>query len=574
MVPIYSFITKQKIIEVKSNTQTIFNVSELIESPIEHELLSFYSLTYYISTSNHSSTYDKYNFVKETQILTVEPSLNDWINFIFYFDGKTSGISTGFFLDNSKVTVRTCLFKCGQCMNEFNKCDNGTCKANFTLFEDSREKGCYPNDQNFPYYIYNKTTDFFEKCYPKCIFCSLMSNLSSDTSQNCKVCENGYLRSYTFMGNCYKVEYPYNTSEYFKIVNNINDESYSIVDSCYALNKIPINDTGECVDSCPKNTQFHTYYLNESLDFSQQEESFIGLLYPLNKEKTPQFLFNKVCYSNCPKLTYEDKNNSVCQCRYGWHYDPATGDKICYDEKDYCLSLDYYYHTDDKECVLSGCKENYFQINFECYKNECPENTKQISSDIKKCDSILKYCYIDENYKTQCRNRAYNGYNLKYDNTKTYFRNCNESLYYFNVTTYLYKNICYVDCPEETTKNDTNNRCSCNYYIYYVNEERTDYECLKETEKCWDKKRYNITDKKECVNTIEECTGEHYYIFNDECIPICPANSEVKSGTYGVCSCKYFYYTDNDFLVCFEDGKTCETENPGTGAVCAGDPEQ
>ena len=73
---------------------------------------------------------------------------------------------------------------------------------------------------------------------------------------------------------------------------------------------------------------------------------------------------------------------------YGWHYDPATGDKICYDEKDYCLSLDYYYHTDDKECVLSGCKENYFQINFECYKDECPENTKQISSGIK---NVIRY---------------------------------------------------------------------------------------------------------------------------------------------------------------------------------------
>ena len=111
------------------------------------------------------------------------------------------------------------------------------------------------------YYIYNKTTDYFEKCYPTCIFCSLERDLSSDISQNCKVCENGYLRSYTFMGNCYIIEYPHNTSKYS---NNIGDESYTIVDPCYALNKIPINDTGECVDSCHKNKVFHTYYLNEN----------------------------------------------------------------------------------------------------------------------------------------------------------------------------------------------------------------------------------------------------------------------------------------------------------------------
>ena len=48
----------------------------------------------------------------------------------------------------------------------------------------------------------------------------------------------------------------------------------------------------------------------------------------------------------------------------------STGDKLCYDEKDYCLSLDYYYHNDDKENVLNGCKYNYFLIYFECYKNE------------------------------------------------------------------------------------------------------------------------------------------------------------------------------------------------------------
>ena len=30
------------------------------------------------------------------------------------------------------------------------------------------------------------------------------------------------------------------------------------------------------------------------------------------------------------------------------------------------------------------------------------------------------------------------------------------------------------------------------YIYYYVNEERTDYECLKETEICWDKKNVLI----------------------------------------------------------------------------------
>ena len=61
--------------------------------------------------------------------------------------------------------------------------------------------------------------------------------------------------------------------------------------------------------------------MNEILDFSEQEESYIGLLYPVNKERTPHILFNNICYSYYPKFTYEDKDNYICKCKYGWHKD-------------------------------------------------------------------------------------------------------------------------------------------------------------------------------------------------------------------------------------------------------------
>ena len=557
---LFEFKTNSKILEVKSNTLTNFDVNELITSPTSHEHLSFDYLTYYISTKKYNSTYNKYSFNKDTQILRVEESLNDWISFYFYYNGQTSGLSTGFYLENAKVTIKTCLFKCGHCYSNFSECDYGTCKTNFSLYRSSDDKECYANDQNFPNYIYNETTNYFEQCYETCIFCSIQREYSSAISQNCKVCQEGYLKSYNFPGNCYPLDYPHNTSNYSKIISSI-DGSFEIVDSCFDLNKYKINDTGECIDSCPRQTVYHTYYFNESLDFSKQEESYIGLLWPLNKEKSPQFLFNKVCYSYCPKLTYEDKENYICKCKYGWHKDQVNNDNICYDEMDYCLSLEYYYHTDDKECVLNGCKEGYYQINFECYKDKCPDGSRQISSDAKKCESNLKYCYIDEHYQTQCSNSAYEGYNLKYDNTNLYFRWCNESEYYFNQKTYLYKNICYINCPEETTANDDNNRCSCKYHIYYVNEERADYECLNETEKCWDKRRYNISEMKECVNTKEECTNLGYKVFNDECLQACPIKDEIIQDENGICLCKYYYYNESEILTCFENGKNCESEN-------------
>ena len=40
--------------------------------------------------------------------------------------------------------------------------------------------------------------------------------------------------------------------------------------------------------------------------------------------------------------------------------------------------------------------------------------------------------------------------------------------FFFNIKTYLYRNICYETCPEETIKDDTNNKCTCKYYKIYL----------------------------------------------------------------------------------------------------------
>ena len=82
---------------------------------------------------------------------------------------------------------------------------------------------------------------------------------------------------------------------------------------------------------------------------------------------------------------------------------------------------------------------------------------------------------------------------------------------------------------------------------------------MKETEKCWDQKRYNITDRKECVNNIEECFRDEYKVFNDECLEMCPINTEENEQHF--CLCKNYYYNDSNFLTCFDDGVTCENEN-------------
>ena len=546
--------------EVISNTQSIFNITELITYPLEHELLYQAHVVTYNTTTYRVWSYNKHHiFNKTSQILTVYPSLNDWVTFYYYFYGGTLDRFILYFaLPSCLIHVRTCAYKCGSCSDDFNICDEGTCKKNFSKLRDSEDTECYPNDQNFPNYINDLNTSYYEKCYSSCIFCSLKNLLSSNLSHNFLACNEGYLRSYEYMGNCYKIEYPYNKSNFYKIVNNSEEENFTLVDSCLnQKNKYIIVSTGECVSKCPSETVYHTYkYIYRN--FSKQLTSVIDKMYPLSLEKVPKFLFGNLCYEECPESTIADINNNLCKCIYAWEQNYDTKNITCYDNKEYCLSNNFYYHLDTKECVLYNCRENYYQFNFECNNNNCPENSSLISNDNNKCESDLNYCYIDENFKTHCSDEQFSEYNLQYKDSKIYFKSCNESLYFFNIKTYLYKNICYENCPEETIINDTNNRCSCKYFKIYLNGEKNDYECLTVNETCKEKNKYPIIDTKECIDYLQECKDLNFKIFNEECYINCPENTVEQ---YGDCLCSFSYYNKSNFLICYSKEKTCQSEN-------------
>ena len=227
----------KKVLKLTSNSTEVYNLSELVTQPSDYYFLSNYSLKYYISTLIKQKYYDLYYFDEESQTITIKPSLNDWVTFVFYIKGRSGGISSGFYSDDAKLSVKTCLFKCGSCFESFDYCDNGTCKANFSLLstEPGKEKECFPIDQNYPNYIYNSTTNNFEKCFYTCKFCSLYDKLSNQSNQNCQVCADGYLRSYTFLGNCYAINSTLKSSRYLKVVNNTDDEEFEVVDYCQKI---------------------------------------------------------------------------------------------------------------------------------------------------------------------------------------------------------------------------------------------------------------------------------------------------------------------------------------------------
>ena len=135
-------------------------------------------------------------------------------------------------------------------------------------------------------------------------FCSKQKDLSSNLNHNCLTCNDGYLKSYKYMNNCYSIDDLYKQSETKIIVNNQIDERYSIVDYC--LNKYIIASTGECVSECPTTTNFYDYTYTYQ-NFSEQKNKALGKMYTLKKENIPRFKFGNYAM-NMPYLHFKGFN--------------------------------------------------------------------------------------------------------------------------------------------------------------------------------------------------------------------------------------------------------------------------
>ena len=268
--------------------------------------------------------------------------------------------------------------------------------------------------------------------------------------------------------------------------------------------------------------------------YSKENDSLIYIYQYANKIE--YFIFEQKCLYNA------------------WHIE-MNNTLSCYDNQNYCKTNKYYYHTNTRECVLSKCRKGYYKFNFECYYGSCPENTSLISPNNYECESLLEYCYIDVNYKTHCSNKSFDGYQFKYENTKIYFRTCNDSLYFFGFSTFLYQNICFKNCPSQTITNHLTGKCECNFFIYYSNSESDNYQCLLENETCDELGKYSIPNQKECVDTKQECIDRGYKIFNKLCLITCPINT-IQNGDN--CECEFNFYKNGETLYCFEEGKSCE----------------
>ena len=544
------------IIKLKSNETSQVKVDEIF-SILNYGNLQVYSKNTYNTNIDETKYFGGDDFptnLVNFDTLETDKSINNWYEYNLAFIDNQDGYAREFVLLNVYLYIRVCSFSCLSCAEDYYNCDN--CRnETFAKKKDSEDGNCYPINMRVEGYIYNSSSKMFIKCYDSCQFCKKSSEESSSSEHNCESCKEGYLPSYQFLGNCYKTTD--NELNLNKNVNSITDLSFSLIDSCP---NYKINSTGECVDLCPTSTVYYEFVNIINLT-EITKDSFNKDNYQIISISPPKYLFNKICYDSCPLNTIPNESNNDCLCQYSFHVDNEK--LICYDDY-YCINNSYkYYLNDSKECISNkSCPTGYYQFNFQCYKNNCPSQTNIISN--TNCQSIYNYCYVNKYFQTICDDNPNDTFIYKFDDTVQYLKSCEESIIYTTSEskTYFYNNTCYLECPENTFKNETTNKCDCLYYRYNI--DNNTYICYSEEEKCLDK--IPVIDLKICLDNIEECKQKSYKIFNNECYSQdCPVYTKLDNNDEYkyMCTCEKYYYSifSNNTLICFENSTSCEMKN-------------
>jgi len=568
----YQINSLSLIYRVKSNDDITLNFSNILQLDKNFGSLTIGNMKTIKSSSEveyKTFPFDIVKFPVENEQFNLNGSLNNWYEFTLGYVDINENFGRFFNLTGIKLNLRTCAFQCGKCEADYYKCDS--CRdTNYLIKSGSNDSNCYPKDQIIENYLSDNNSNEFKKCYYSCKFCSQNEENSNSTNHNCLSCNNGFYASYEFIGNCYEMESE-ETNKYI-IVISADEQSFTRVStSCSSFERpFIISSTKECVTQCPEATNYYSYNFTY-VNFTEQEfNTKLIPQYNLIELITPKYILGNYCYEKCPENSeIESSTSNKCLCKGAWHKDEITEEIICYEEN-YCMFSKYKYFLNDIKQCTNNCPSDYFQFNFQCYKGGCPSNTNLYHTN--KCQSIYKYCYINEHYENICSDdkSIIEVYKYNFNNTLQYLKTCEESINYTTseTKTYLYNGICYLNCPANTKNNDETFKCDCLYFGFYPEEEEN-YICYNETEKCVDK--IPVIDIQKCLNSTNVCIAKGYKIFNNECYSInCPQKTEIKTDINNYfCLCINYYYNKTGELICYDTFDNCEEQgysylNPDT----------
>ena len=361
--------------------------------------------------------------------------------------------------------------------------------------------------------------------------------------------------------------------------NYLVPETNECVKNCDGYN---IEFDNKCLDSCPsplEETEDHkscqcseNWYKDSNKYICLAENEVCPNKYPYLSDKKEcvnkcdkgnfNILDNKKCVDSCDenKLKVPVDNGIskfICRCKNAWTKDECSSTDIKCTE----ISLDLKYQIKEtKECV-QNCPEGFFYFNNECFK-DC-DQAKEYGYEVKKkennenskeciCEYYTKIIEEDSNNLYDCVDSCDGENEIVIESTNQ----CIEKTDGFKCphnSPYLYNKICYINCPEGTSIDNTKGgSCKCNNI--WVNQGNDIIYCAeKEDEKCPDSHPYLILNTNECVNE-DGCNDKK--IFNYTCYEKCPYSTKDGEDENN-CVCnenKYWYkYKSSDskeYFVC------------------------
>jgi len=301
--------------------------------------------TYY---KNETFGVDFNNIIMSDNKIFINKTLNLWCDYYLSFVEHVENNYTRIYYINDYIIfkLRTCFpTRCGSCRTDYSICDD-CIYENYALIKNGNET-CYPIEKYIKGYIYNNSTNLFEKCYSSCDFCSSIS--TNDSDHKCLSCSNEYLISYKNLGNCYK-----------------SDDTNFVTSSC---SKYTINSTNECVDECPTTSPYYSFEYNSEMDN-----------YSKTSLKPHKYIFNKKCYEECPINTISNDDN-ICNCKFGFYTD--NNNINCFENLDENYFSNRIDILDDNNSNRISIRENISDINsYEMINNQ----SDNISIEIKYKD--------------------------------------------------------------------------------------------------------------------------------------------------------------------------------------------
>ena len=352
-------------------------------------------------------------------------------------------------------------------------------------------------------------------------------------------------------------------SEYpFKIFSETNENNKQCVKTCQNEYQFLFNLT--CYSNCPENTILKSgscvsntiwYKKNNNLIIFSTINECINQGFPNINADTLEcsascayYKFNLYCYKNCPEKTITNENNRTCSCNYQYYINDENQIECIswQDEKNQVEAVqNYKFLIEEQKRRVKNCKEveDYIRL----YDNKCilskfcgMDYTEiKTENDETFCDCINLYKKEDE--KTICFEP-----NIKSCPANTYLKNSNSKECVLNCKYFIFDGKCVDECPKNAY-HDYGNICNCNYNWTRENNTKV---CLADQISC-NSSQIFLTSTNECSNGCQD----NKVLFNNECRDICPENTEEINK---VCICKYDFYFNDGYYVCFSKDLSLE----------------